>query len=190
MNDGVAAFLGAVVGGVFGWVAQFVAHQYSSKKRAEYLAIRVVCELDEFVDMCAHVAMDSGEPFGPQDEPSTVTVAPAVPTFPDDLDWRSIDTKLAFAVLSFSNRLNAAERTIINVYYEYGPESGIGERQRQYAELGKAAFDLSRIFRNTYSLGPRTFEGWSSEQAIEETLDKLNDARRKMQERFRKAEEE
>jgi hypothetical protein len=71
-------------------------------RHARYLAIRVVFRLDPFISGCTDVVNDSGlddregitHPNA--DEPSI--------TFPDDVDWKSIDANLMYCVLRFGQR--------------------------------------------------------------------------------------
>ena len=61
----------------------------TKKSEAKYLAIRVVCELDKFVEDCASTAIDSGEEDKDGNNIARVH-APDPPTYPSDVNWKSM----------------------------------------------------------------------------------------------------
>ncbi|MBM0105831.1 hypothetical protein JM946_13910 [Steroidobacter sp. S1-65] len=110
---------GVVVGAFLTPIIEAVKAWYASRKHARYLAIRVVCILDQFIDACADVVADHGE----EDEAGIYTYDPLPdpPSFPDDVDWRSIDSKLMYEILSLPNKAESARRAIWNCARVTGP---------------------------------------------------------------------
>jgi len=81
--------------------------QKLSDSRNRYLAIGVVCVLDKYIDDCATVSGDDGEPTGDQGEYQSTTKAPAAPIYPSDVDWHSIKYELMYAIRSLPSVLRS-----------------------------------------------------------------------------------
>jgi hypothetical protein len=71
----------------------------TKKSEAKYLAVRVVCVLDKFVEDCASTAIDSGEVDEHGNSIARLN-APDPPTYPNDVNWKSIDDTLMYKLLS------------------------------------------------------------------------------------------
>lgn len=144
----VGVFLGAVIS-LFG---QWWAERRSRQRQASYLAIRVLCVLDEFVYECTEVADDQGM-AGPNDsyEP-TKEHDPNAPSFPNDVDWKSIDSALAYDILSLPHKINIAQRSI-----ELAETRGedFEEWQYQYVILGLDAANLAAKLRKECKIAGR-----------------------------------
>jgi hypothetical protein len=133
------------------------------KRQAYYLAIRVVCVLDQYIESCAHVACEDDEHIGRDDSGAPVSdfEDPKKPTYPDDIDWRSIKPNLMYRILSFPNEIDAASRAIFKEW-EFGDVwDAFYERQSQYAGLGLTAASITDKLRQEYSIQTRTLSDWS-----------------------------
>lgn len=71
-----------VLGAAISWFRTYWTDKQANDKNARYLAIRVVCVLDKFLEDCAYVVKDKGISFGEN--------SPGRPIFPIDVDWRAI----------------------------------------------------------------------------------------------------
>src|ERR1700722_16847879 len=71
----------------------------TKKGEATYLAIRVVCVLDKFVEDCASTAIDDGDDNEKGESVERVT-APQPPIYPTDVNWKSINDTLMYKLLS------------------------------------------------------------------------------------------
>jgi hypothetical protein len=91
-----AAFLGVLVGTA---LIPAIRGYFTRKKSARYLAIRVVCILDKYVDDCASVASDWGEDDAEGLAQAQVS-APPSPWYPDDLHSHSIGHRLMYELLA------------------------------------------------------------------------------------------
>lgn len=172
MSEAIAAFLGAVIGSGLLLFRDGIASAFNTRKRAKYLAIRVVTILDRFVDQCAVASIDDGHLEGWRDEATVTTDAPAPVTFPEDVDWRSIDHLLAYDLLALDNKIHDAKQAI-NAASEYSSPPDHDEyyeaRRYHYALLGIEAARLARILRDTHDLPRRTFGEWNPETKLQET---------------------
>ena len=171
MSEAVAALVGAIVGSGIVVVREWLSGKVDSRKRAKYLAVRVVITLDRFVDQCAVVSLDDGYLEGNREEATATTDAPSPISFPEDVDWRSIDHKLAYDLLSLDNKLHDA-RQAINAAADFAspPDYDLyfETRRYQYALLGLEAAGLARKLRDTHDLPRRTFGEWNPESRLEE----------------------
>jgi hypothetical protein len=126
-------------------------------RAARYLAIRVVCVLDEFIDNCASVAVDSGSE-GKDGVLEPQVSAPAKPSYPDDLDWQSIAHDLTYDLLSLPNAVTKAEGVVDWANENDGPpdfSEFFETRSIQYATIGLRANTLATKLRVRYRIPAR-----------------------------------
>lgn len=173
MTEAMAAFFGAFVGVGVMVIRDWVANSIAERQRAIYLAIRVVNALDPFVDDCAAVCQDNGYlgPATERGEADTTTEAPNAPRFPNDLDWRSIDHRLTFDILSLENKVSiAVKETAVASDNAFPPDYGeyFSIRSRAYTVLGLEAARIARNLRDIHDLPRRTFSGWNPEEILAE----------------------
>jgi len=195
MNQGlfgaISSLAGVAMGSALAWLREALAHRTMRERSARYLAIRVICLLDKYVEACASVATDDGLDHGQPDEEgcrSPQVQAPEAPAFPGDLDWRSIDHSLAYRLLSMPNAAEAAEHSIsVASEYQAGPpdyEEYFEERQDQYAMLGLAAHALTEELRNRYGIPQLDIQVWNPVEQMREARQQVEEARRKRKERL------
>lgn len=189
MTEAIFGLVGVFVGAFLQWVQAAWLVGRDRERHARYLAIRVVCLLDKYVEDCAAVVDDDGLSYGQRDKDGYLrpqVVAPTAPTFPDDLDWKSIDHALMYRVLSMPNEAEAAARKIDFIWeYVSGPpdyEEVFEERQDQYSRLGLAAFALTQELRSKYGIPPQEFGEWNPVERLskaKEQVEKDREDRRK-----------
>jgi hypothetical protein len=164
MSDAAWSVIGAVVGAAIAAGSAFGKDWLFGRKErsrhAVYLAVRVVCTLDEFIFGCSEVVSTLwNDPNAPLPKVHT----PKFPGFQDDLDWKSISPDLMYEIISFPNDIKAADNTVEFVDYVIsGPpnyEETAEERQYQYALLGLKAGKLADRLRNEYAI-PRRNRDW------------------------------
>lgn len=176
MNEGLAAFFGAVIGSGLLLFRDWIATAFTTRKNAKYLAIRVITILDRFVDECAVASMDDGFLEGWNEYAKATTNDPAPVVFPDDLDWRSIDHQLAYNLLALDNKIHDAKQSISAAGEHATPpdyEEYYSERRLQYAVLGLEVAELARILRDTHDLPRRSFGEWNPIARLTETRDEI-----------------
>jgi hypothetical protein len=145
-------------------------------RAGNYLAIRVVCILDAFVDGCVEVVHDDGLPDaeGMMQPRST---APKL-DFPADLDWKTIRHDLMYRALALPNVISAADEAISWAANEIsGPpeyEEFFEERTIRYCEIGVKALALGRDLRAQYGIPARELaEHYDPDQRLSERLKKV-----------------
>jgi hypothetical protein len=147
----------------------------STKSDGTYLAIRVVCVLDKFVEDCASTAIDSGEENEKGESIARVT-APDPPTYPIDVNWKSINNKLMYKLLSLPASTERAANYVQNAAEDsIGPSNGewFEARTESYANLGLQAHALSRELRKQYKLPVVEFLAWDPISRMEDELKKI-----------------
>lgn len=121
----------------------------TKKIEGKYLAVRVVCVLDKFVEDCASTAIDSGE----EDENGNSTArvsAPDPPAYPNDVNWKSIDDTLMYKLLSLpASTERAANYVQGSTENDSSPDYSeyFEARTESYARVGLEAYELSRMLR-------------------------------------------
>ena len=95
MSETVFLGLISTASGLFGVVVgaalPLLREAWNNKRQARYLAIRVVCLLDEFVDECTNVVGDDGLCSGQRSADGRLEAQVSQPKglpLPDDVDWR------------------------------------------------------------------------------------------------------
>jgi hypothetical protein len=146
----IGGFLGVLVGtALIPWIREY----HSRRHAARYLAIRTVCILDKYTDECAMVCQDYGEPD--QDGRSIARLGtPTTPCFPTDLDWRSINHKLAYELLALPNAADWA-KGIVDSCFEHDEDGVFETRSFEYATLGLKTAGLAARLRKTYAIDER-----------------------------------
>ncbi len=158
--------LTAALAGLFSWLAtryqlkhQTQAKSEELKRHARYLAIRVVCVLDPFVNECAELTYDTGLP-SPSGEMEPRLFPPEL-KLPEDVDWRSIEPDLMYRILGLPNEIAMADQSIQFVGNEIsGPPDHteyFWERAEQYGKLGVTALQLADDLRKTYGIPKRDY---------------------------------
>ena len=110
----VAAFLGVLVGTA---LLPWLRSRSARKQAARFLAIRVVCVLEKYLEACASVATDSGEENKDGMRESRVS-EPRAPVYPSDLDWHSIEYTLMYRLMMLQTLAERGARS------EHGSRGG------------------------------------------------------------------
>ncbi|MGI8568578.1 MAG: hypothetical protein ACR2KT_05665 [Methylocella sp.] len=174
-----SGLLGVIVGSGIPWLKETL----SERKHARYLAIRVVCILDKFVEGCVDVVNDDGLREGQRDADGFLDPQvnlPDSPSFPTDVDWRSIKHDVMYRVLSLPRDVEIAKRSISHSSEFSDPpdfKEFFEDRQYQYACLGLTAAKLARDLRNTYSIPDRDFGHWNPVKNLRDKKDTIEQQR-------------
>lgn len=171
MTDWQLVLLTAFVTTLGTGLVTYVGHRLTVSKdtqeergrHARYLAIRVVCILDNFVAGCSEIVADGGE----YDAEACLRTTVDYPTlqFPDDVDWRSISPNLMYRLLALPNDLDSAHKSIHYMGNEVSSppdfEEFFEERKYQFGKLGLAALALCDEIRETFEIPPHDYGvGW------------------------------
>ena len=145
-------------------------------KSQQYLAIRVVTKLDDFVEGCVEVSIDTGQP----DKDGYHHANSDAPVFDIDslaVDWKSIPSELMYKILSFPTLVDSANNNIHAVAeYQASPpdySEFFEERRFQYSKLGLTAYELAEKLRVSYKIRPRAYENWDPIKSLQDRLNEI-----------------
>ncbi|WP_428622189.1 hypothetical protein [Sedimenticola sp.] len=191
MSEALFGFLGVIVGAFITIFKESVAAWLARRRNAEYLAIRVVSMLDEFVDGCAGVAGDNGYHDGHHVGVATIQVPTPIFDVHDlDADWKSIPSKLMYETLSFPSLINASNQRIDGAFeYTATPpdyDEGFEARQFEYSKLGLRAARLAEQYRSSYGIPPKEVGRWNPVDYLAQTQDGILDQRARRAEQHTK----
>jgi hypothetical protein len=184
MSDGVVGLLGVIVGAVLTWGHGTWSEWRERARHARYLAIRVVCILDKYIEDCVAVTLDDGycegRPGGEDGTAEPQVETPPPPAFPQDLDWKCIDHELMYRLLSLPRDVEAANQRIVYASENAFPpdyDEAFEERQYQYAKLGLAAFALTEEIRKRYKIPLQETGDWNPAERLGEERKKIEEVR-------------
>lgn len=174
----VAAFLGSYVSAA----AQRASKKEEKTQAAQYLAIRLVCVLDQYAEGCRDVTYDQGSPdsdghyLDRVDDPSL-----ALPT---DGDWRTLKLDLLYRALSLPNAISSALEAIRWTHQEIASPPDFDEyfveRRKQYATLGIKASTLAADLRKEYGIAKNADSSHDARfKTVLEEIDALEKAAQK-----------
>lgn len=150
---------GVVVGAIMVWIKEWATAWQNRRRDAQYLVIRVVCILDEFIDRCVDTAQDDGKLLtgdSVDQKPEFYTDSPQLWAFPDDLNWKSIDTKLAYNLLTLRSEAEfVAKKIDFLTRYADMKWNNPEKRQIEYAQLGLKIFNITAVLREKYKIPDR-----------------------------------
>lgn len=152
-------FFGVIVGASIPWIREWLTEKQKHKYEARYLAIRIVCVLEEFANKCAEVASDDGSVLG-QFPPDYEYVyaqidEPDALYLPNEINWLSIDTDLMYRTLILPSKYLM---TKINVssYFEFDDPpyftAAFQNRIEKFSEFGLEISLLSDEYKNKYKI--------------------------------------
>ncbi|MFE0014126.1 hypothetical protein ACFWXH_04720 [Mesorhizobium sp. NPDC059054] len=145
------------------------------ERHGSYVAIRVVCALDNFVNGCIDVVHDDGM-NGNDGYTEPREAAPNL-IFPNDVDWKSIDAEQMYRALSLPNEIASADQAIAWVADQVASppdyDEFFTERILRYGQLGLSALKLADDLRVRYRMPARKIEGWGPREALQK---KVNEA--------------
>ena len=177
MEKAIIGLLGIFLGSLLTLASEYLSDKRSRNQNSTYIAIRVSCLLDRFINSCIPVVQDDGTcqgSYGPDDRAVAQAKTPNISFDEIDADWKSLPAQLTYKILNFPNDITDANEYIASVeehvssppYYEEIFEA----RQFKYSELGLKAFKLSEKLHREFSLPSRVYEGWNPIEILEKTF--------------------
>lgn len=176
-------FMGVALGLSVTWIKDWFQRKRLRNDQATYLAVRVICILDEYTDMCVKVVQDDGTVMGQaaeRDENGFEHYIPQVkipeaPQFPDDVEWKSLDSHLMYKILAFPNLVRSTNDSIDHANDNAFPpdyDELFEARWEGYANLGLKAIELIGLLRAKYGLPKENPNEWNPDWNPKEYLEK------------------
>lgn len=189
MSEAIFGFIGVLVGSLIPWVREWLNENRLREKHAAYLAVQIVCVLDEYIGKCCEVAGDDGTNMG---QPAGRTkdgeayydpqvLPPKPPCYPEDVDWKSIDNNLMYRLLALPNNARKTDLYIdASSEHAFPPdyEEVFESRWEGYANLGLEAIKLKEELRKKHGLPEEKIElnpNWNAKQHLEAQRDKVKE---------------
>lgn len=121
----------AIMGFVGGVLVTLAKDYTSNRKRAKYLAVRIVISLDKFIDECVDLAEHAD--YSQFRRPET----PKIDNYPEDLDFKSIDSSTAYKILNLSQQISDIKRS---VEWKFEDEGGNEDARDEAFDLEQRLF--------------------------------------------------
>jgi hypothetical protein len=170
----IGVILGALLTGLIPWIREWRLEHLKRDREARYLAVRVVCILDRFIEECAEVVIDDGLDCGqpnPEGELEAQVDLPIEPAFPNDVDWKSINRFIMYEILSIPSDTQRARRRISGASeFAFPPDykEFFEERQYQFACIGLKAAAAVKQLRETYEINGPDLGRWNPLERMRE----------------------
>lgn len=192
MTEAIFGLMGVLLGSGISWFQSYWSDKRETKRKARYLAIRIVCILDKYLEDCASVVKDNGLSCGQRTAEGYLkpqVKAPSPPFYPEDIDWKSIDHELMFQILSFPSEVEDGDRIIKATWDITGPpdfEAWFIERRFHYCQYGLMAYKLSDDLSRKYGIKKKTYNDWEPVEDLKEELQKATLERQLKIEEYKK----
>ena len=199
-SEAIIGFAGVIVGSAITIAKDMWVGWKERSREGSYSAMRLICILDEYADLCIDVVADDGtaqgRPAGTTQEGQEFheaqVSAPEPLQFPDDIAWRSLPERLMHRTLSLPNTARIKNRTIAAASeYSFAPDyrEYFRSRQRGYTELAMEALNISESLRNYFSISkgvyPEHQSDWEPRKYLKERLEEFEAADREAEQRAR-----
>jgi len=166
MTEAIFGLLGVLIGSSLSWIQSYWISKRETDKSARYLAIRLVCILDKYMEDCASVIKDDGLVEGRRSSEGCLepqVKSPPAPKYPEDIDWKSIDHNLMFEILSFPSEIEDGDRMISAsnvIAFPPDYQDWFDERKFYYCQFGLIANKLSNDLSQKYGIKKKTYNDW------------------------------
>jgi hypothetical protein len=113
MDKTAYVLIGVVLVVILNAVKEWWFQEEKNKKELEYLAIRISCILDTFVNGCADVVADDGLCYGQPDKDGCRSIQTKAPEFDPlsiEVEWKTLNAEIMYEVLSFPNQIQSVPK--------------------------------------------------------------------------------
>ncbi|HXP39461.1 MAG TPA: hypothetical protein VN833_04295 [Candidatus Acidoferrales bacterium] len=177
MNIALVSAVSGLLGVLVGTVMPIARERLARSRDARYLAIRIVCILDRYVEDCASTAIDSGEEDAEGVNRARVS-APLPPAYPSDVNWKSIDRSMMYKLLALPASADRAANYVAAVSENVsGPDESewFEARSHQYSLLGLQAHKLTETLRKEYEIPEIPDRSWDPVSHLRDELKQIED---------------
>jgi hypothetical protein len=142
-----------IVSGLTTLAVDYFRGRSGRKRNRTYLCIRIATALEAYAINCAELLEAADAHYGQTQTPLIISL-PDPPSYPEDVDWHSVDPTIAYRIMSFLNEreAQAAEARFVN-HFEGNP---FGAEDAVKA-TGKKAHELANVLRGIAGLQPPDF---------------------------------
>lgn len=179
MTEAIFGIIGVILGSGISWFQSYWVNKNERNKNARYLAIRVVCILDKYLEDCTEVVKDNGLSYGQRSAEGHLVPqvqVPNPPVYPEDADWKSIDHELMYRILSFPAEIESGNRMIKSTSeIASAPdfEEWFYERKFYYSQFGLAAYKLADDLSLKYGIKKIKYNDWDPVADLTKEFDEV-----------------
>lgn len=168
IDAGVIGLTVTVILALVGWINSVLKEWRDRKRKARYLAVRVVPIIDQLLNDCSACLGDDGLLFGNADKNGYTPPReklPSTPEYPDDIDWLSIDYKIMYGLLLLPHQVKSATESILwmdlNISTPPDFDEGFEARRGRLPDIAIAAEELAKSLRKKFKLPARDDEDFN-----------------------------
>ncbi|WP_419784833.1 hypothetical protein [Pseudodesulfovibrio sp.] len=178
---GSTGVLSALCTHFFGMFRDWRKDKKEHARRASYAALRLAVLLETYAIECARrieevkMSLASNGSYG-----ELHGRLPKIPPYPDEIDWKSLDSFLVDEVLSFPNQIlvsNDITTSVAEDFFPEEPEEATAECLMHCGYRGVQAWKISTQLRKRYGLKSRNVlsDSWNMLQCLEVEEAKYHD---------------
>ena len=176
MNEVIFGFTGVLIGALIPIFHIEFSKNKDSNRNAKYLAARIISTLEDYLHHCIDVVYDEGQ----EDHQGVTSPSVRIPSlieFPQDIDWKSIDSKLMCDLLLLPSKAHKRNREI-DFSWELAnlPDNSevINTRVKCYSEIGLEVIRLRDILCKKYGIELEKNKNWDAKNFLEEKRSKFS----------------
>jgi hypothetical protein len=134
----------AVFNQLIGWLREWRKEHDGAKRAAQYTAVRLAVILEEFVLDCANCLADQNlHESSAEHAGSLHTRLPPLRAYPDDLDWKSLNSALAARTLTLRVEISFAQKSVALMWEATADPDSVAHE-----------WDLAENLRSRYGFPP------------------------------------
>ncbi len=162
--------LSAVLAVIIGKWLDILIEKHKNKKDKDYAAIRLAIIFENYAIECSNSISRHEAEFSKDSHESKswslISIKnPELEKFPDDLNWKELDSGLLSTVLSYKNAIKLTE--VCN----YGNYFSISYRERLSELLEIIGYHGYRAWKLSKSLRKDNLRGWNNALNLEDTVE-------------------
>ncbi len=146
MSDAWFGFVGVIIGAIITAGLPLWKDNLLRQQQALYLAARLICIFEHYVQQCIDIVQDD------YDEDRSQSLLSPILSFPNDVDWKSIDSALMYRILIFQNRVQRTHENICCVAEFLDNDEIWEERHNYYCIIGLEALALIDLLSTGYGI--------------------------------------
>lgn len=176
MNEVVFGFAGVLIGALIPIFYMEFSKNRDSKRKEKYLAVRIISALEDYLHHCLDVVYDEGQ----EDHQGVTTPSVRLPdliSYPVDIDWKSVNSKLMFDLLLLPSKAHKRNREI-SFSWDIAnlPDNSevINTRVKCYSEIGLEVIRLRDILCKKHGIELEKSKNWDAKTFLEEKRNKFS----------------
>ncbi len=192
----ISGIVGVILGFILNIVKDLIFQNLIDRSNGRFASAKIISVLEEYADACIEVVYDDGtsegQPAGRTEQGEEYHESqidcPNPPSYPRNIDWRTIPYTLMYRILALPNTARETDRFIAHSgEHSFPPdyEEYFSARQEGYAHLGLEALSLMSDLRQEFgfpALPAKPWDwGWDGKTFLQEKLKEFAERRQKQE---------